>query len=195
MGPRVAPRVCAHCRRHRQCWRRVRRCLTLEAGGRARSNGNRYVVPWRVRDVRPLRLRRRAGRPQLKRDPLGCTQKFLIPSRSPTTVVPAGTLARYAGVLLDMNGTFMSGGDRLAPEQAYAATYRALGGRELAAGVVQEAITACFEIMGAIYDDPLRCDSFPQVLDTLRDLPAARDVPETELKLLERVIAEHELGR
>ena len=94
-----------------------------------------------------------------------------------------------------MNGTFMFGGDRFDPEQDYAATYRALGGRELAAGVVQEAITACFEIMGAIYDDPLRCDSFPQVLDTLRDLPAARDVPETELKLLERVIAEHELGR
>src|SRR5437764_1442404 len=109
MGPRVAPRVCAHCRRHRQCWRRVRRCLTLEAGGRARSNGNRYVVPWRVRDVRPLRLRRRAGRPQLKRDPLGCTQKFLIPSRSPTTVVPAGTLARYALALQCLAATHRLG--------------------------------------------------------------------------------------
>jgi len=28
-------------------------------------------VPWRVRGVRPLLLRRRASRPQLKRDPLG----------------------------------------------------------------------------------------------------------------------------
>ena len=28
-------------------------------------------MPWRARDVRPLLLRRRAGRPQLKRDPLG----------------------------------------------------------------------------------------------------------------------------
>src|SRR6266480_777088 len=29
------------------------------------------VVLWRARPVRPLLLRRRAGRPQLKRDPLG----------------------------------------------------------------------------------------------------------------------------
>ena len=28
-------------------------------------------MPWRARDVRPLLLRRRASRPQLKRDPLG----------------------------------------------------------------------------------------------------------------------------
>ncbi len=28
-------------------------------------------MPWPVRDVRPLLLRRRARRPQLKRDPLG----------------------------------------------------------------------------------------------------------------------------
>ncbi len=110
-------------------------------------------------------------------------------------MVPPGTLSRYAGVLLDMNGTFMFGGDRFGPEQDYAATYRALGGRQLAAGVVQGTITACFETMGAIYDDPARCDSFPQLLDTLRDLPAARHLPEGELKLLERVIAEHELGR
>ncbi len=110
-------------------------------------------------------------------------------------MVPPGTLSRYAGVLLDMNGTFMFGGDRFGPEQDYAATYRALGGRQLAAGVVQGTITACFETMGAIYDDPARCDSFPHVLDTLRDLPTARHLPEGELKLLERVIAEHELGR
>src|SRR5437762_14131895 len=94
-----------------------------------------------------------------------------------------------------MNGTLLFGGDRFGPEQDYVATYRALGGRRLAAGVVQGTIAACYETMGAIYEDPARCDSFPQVLETLRELPAGRYLPEAELQLLERVIAAHELGR
>ena len=93
-----------------------------------------------------------------------------------------------------MNGTFMFGGDRFGPGQDYAATYRALGGRQLAPAAVQGTITACFEIMGAIYDDPARCDSFPSVRDTLRDLPDARNLSNAEIQLLERVIAQHELG-
>ncbi len=103
-------------------------------------------------------------------------------------------LSRYTVVLLDMNGTFMFGGDRFGPEQDFAATYHALGGRRLAAQVVQDGVLACFETLGVIYDDSGRCDSFPAVLETLRDLPTTRNLPENELKLLERVIAEHELG-
>src|SRR2546430_10100161 len=38
---------------------------------RSRFKGSRCVVPWRARDVRPVLLRRRASRPQLKHDPLG----------------------------------------------------------------------------------------------------------------------------
>jgi HAD superfamily hydrolase (TIGR01549 family) len=104
-------------------------------------------------------------------------------------------LSRFAVVLLDMNGTFMFGGDRFGPEQDFAATYRALGGRRLDARVVQDGVLACFETLGVIYDDSARCDSFPAVLDTLRDLPTTRNLPENELNLLERVIAAHELGR
>ncbi len=111
------------------------------------------------------------------------------------TAGPPSVLSRFAVVLLDMNGTLLFGGDRFGPEQDYVATYRALGGRRLAAGVVQGTIAACYETMGAIYEDPARCDSFPQVLETLRELPAGRDLPEAELQLLERVIAAHELGR
>src|SRR5947199_491068 len=103
-------------------------------------------------------------------------------------------LSRFTVVLLDMNGTFMFGGDRFGPEQDFAATYHALGGRRLAAQVVHDAVLACFETLGVIYDDSARCDSFPAVLDTLRDLPMTRNLSENELKLLERVIAEHELG-
>ncbi len=103
-------------------------------------------------------------------------------------------ISRFAVVLLDMNGTFMFGGDRFGPEQDFAATYHALGGRRLGARVVQDGVRACFETLGVIYDDAARCDSFPAVLDTLRDLPTTCNLPENELQLLERVIAEHELG-
>ncbi|MGH7530756.1 MAG: HAD family hydrolase, partial [Gemmatimonadales bacterium] len=74
------------------------------------------------------------------------------------------------------------------------ATYRALGGSRLPDGVVQESVRRCCEVLGVIYEDPGRCDSFPAVLDTLRALPTIRDLPEPELELLERVIAEHERG-
>src|SRR5581483_3058227 len=43
----------------------------LKLAGADRSNGNGVFVPWRARDFRPLLLRRRASRPQLKRGPLG----------------------------------------------------------------------------------------------------------------------------
>ena len=104
-------------------------------------------------------------------------------------------LSRFTVVLLDMNGTIMFGGDRFGPEQDFAATYRALGGRRLAAEVVQGTVAECYRTMGAIYEDPARCDSFPQVVETLREVPAGRDLPQAELELLERVIAQHELGR
>ena len=53
-------------------------------------------------------------------------------------------LARFTVVLLDMNGTFMFGGDRFGPEQDFAATYHALGGRRLAAQVVQDGVLNLF---------------------------------------------------
>jgi HAD superfamily hydrolase (TIGR01549 family) len=120
--------------------------------------------------------------PQLKRISLGSTH--------PSPVV----LSRFTVVLLDMNGTFMFGGDRFDPQQDFAATYRVVGGRRLARQVVQDSVLSCFEALGVIYEDPARCDSFPAVLDTLEQLPITRNLPASELTLLERVIAQHELG-
>ena len=104
-------------------------------------------------------------------------------------------LSRFGAVLLDMNGTLMFGGDRFGPDQDYAATYRTLGGSRLAPDVVQATIPACYETMERIYNDPERCDSFPRVLDTLRTLPHAKGLEDAELKLLEGVVAQHELGK
>jgi FMN phosphatase YigB (HAD superfamily) len=132
--------------------------------------------------------------PQLsvkRRTPLGSTPGVSL--QQAQRILP-NILSRFTVVLLDMNGTFMFGGDRFGPDQDFEATYHALGGRRLAARVVQEGVLACFETLGVIYDDSARCDAFPTVMDTLRDLPTTRNLPENELKLLERVIAEHELG-
>src|SRR5437762_2138377 len=55
-----------------------------------------------------------------------------------------------------MNGTLVFGGDRFGPDQDYAATYRSLGGSELAPAVVKAIVQTCYNTMGAIYDDPSR---------------------------------------
>jgi len=60
-------------------------------------------------------------------------------------MVAPDILSPFAVVLLDMNGTFMFREDRFGPDQDYAATYRALGGRRLAAELVQAIMAACHE--------------------------------------------------
>ncbi len=66
-------------------------------------------MPWRARTVRPLLLRRRASRPQLKRDPLGSAILHMLASvtdhldRTGFTLIPSGfdgaTLDRIAGAV------------------------------------------------------------------------------------------------
>src|SRR2546426_9907799 len=50
----------------------------LKLPGGDRFKGTLSVVPWRARSIVQLDGALRAGRPQLKRDPLGCTQRPLI---------------------------------------------------------------------------------------------------------------------
>src|SRR5947209_19389069 len=51
----------------------------LKLAGGDRSKGSGVLCPWRGTDCRPLHLRRRASRPQLKRDPLGGIAPFATP--------------------------------------------------------------------------------------------------------------------
>ena len=104
-------------------------------------------------------------------------------------------LARFSTVLLDLNGTFMFGHDRLGPDEDFHATYRGLGGRRLGAEVVRAAVSGCCAHLDRLYRDDARRDSFPSVADALRQLPGTRDLPSVDRALLERVIAEHEVGR
>jgi len=52
----------------------------LKLAGADRSKGSGVLCPWRGTDCRPLLLRRRASRPQLKRDPLGAHGCLVYPS-------------------------------------------------------------------------------------------------------------------
>jgi len=76
-------------------------------------------VPWRARTVRPILLRRRASRPQLKRDPLGRgahtvlrTRKLPVPITWPEGRVGAGHLLPQL-ILTNPNGFLCVPGHRL----------------------------------------------------------------------------------
>jgi FMN phosphatase YigB (HAD superfamily) len=99
---------------------------------------------------------------------------------------------RFGALLLDLNGTFMFGGDRFGPEQDYFATYRALGGGVLDAPAVRRAVDGCFAALAARYEDPRYFDDFPSVSEVLADVAGA--LPAEERGRIEAVIADHELG-
>ncbi|HMB91140.1 MAG TPA: HAD-IA family hydrolase [Rhodothermales bacterium] len=103
-------------------------------------------------------------------------------------------LAPFRVVLLDMNRTFMFGEDRFGPDEDFAATYRNMGGKEQDDDAVNQAVRACVASMTVIYEDPERSDSFPQVIDTVRQLPETEGWSEVEIQRLDRVITRHELG-
>lgn len=67
-----------------------------------------------------------------------------------------GFLDRYTVVLLDLNGTLMFGQDRFGPDEDFATTYRALGGRVLADDAVERAVRATCDALAAAYGDPAR---------------------------------------
>src|SRR5207247_1934241 len=80
----------------------------LKLAGADRFNGIGVLRPWRSTDCRPLLLRRRAGRPQLRRNPLGGrTHPWCTLSRPP----PISPLCRGPRVQGHIRAT-----DHFAPE-------------------------------------------------------------------------------
>jgi FMN phosphatase YigB (HAD superfamily) len=118
------------------------------------------------------------------------------------SVSPCGGLARARSTLaschtalLDLNGTFMFGQDRFGPEENFAATYHAMGGKTLPAAAVAAAVRACIEHMNRLYEDPALVDDFPSVLGVVNDLVETSNLPEAERGFIAEIIARHELGR
>lgn len=101
---------------------------------------------------------------------------------------------RFPVVLLDMNGTFMFDGDRFGPGESYAATCRALGGT-LPDEVVNAAVSAAFDYLSVRYADPSYHDAFPSVAEALAAVPETRGLSASDLDLIARTFARHELGR
>ena len=100
-------------------------------------------------------------------------------------------LDQFDVVLLDMNGTFMFGHDRLGPEEDFYQTYQAVGGRSLEKHAVTSIMRSTCDTLLAAYDDPAHIDDFP----TLREAFPKHGAPEEEVEVLEQVFALHELGK
>jgi len=94
-------------------------------------------------------------------------------------------------ILLDMNGTFMFGGDRFDDRQNYATTYKELGGQNLPDDMVLALVASAHAKMAALYSDPECLDCFPTVDEILRDL---HDLTDADYCQLAEVIAHHEIG-
>ena len=97
-------------------------------------------------------------------------------------------------VLLDMNGTFMFGGDRFDDGQDYAATYKELGGQKLSDGAIQSLIAAAHAKLTALYSDPECLDCFPTVDEVLRGLRTPYRLADRDYHLLAETIVHHEIG-
>ncbi|HEV8718538.1 MAG TPA: HAD family hydrolase [Candidatus Binatia bacterium] len=97
-------------------------------------------------------------------------------------------------LLLDLNGTFMFNSDRLSEAERFGLTYRQLGGHTLNDDEVQGLILAVVDMMGKIYADPRASQHFPSVRSCVEQIATPQGLPEREVRLLERVIAQHEVG-
>lgn len=102
--------------------------------------------------------------------------------------------SNYPVWLLDLNGTFMFGGDRFGPDQDYGATYAQLGGT-LAPAHAHTLLAECFAYLAERYPQPAYHNAFPTVSATLRHLTRDTPLPETEIALLSHVFAQHEVGQ
>jgi HAD superfamily hydrolase (TIGR01662 family) len=110
-------------------------------------------------------------------------------------MTPKRFIDNFAVLLLDMGNTFMFEGDRFGPNEDYFGTYRNLGGCRLSADSVLDVIGKLFDHMLAAYEAPENYETFGAAGHYLRTMPVSASLPTSELMLLERVVAEHEIGR
>ena len=110
-------------------------------------------------------------------------------ARLPSPTVPLDTVRV---LLLDMNSTFMFGGDRFGPDEDFAATYREIGGRALAGDQVNRIVRVAFAFLAARYDAPAYEDDFPSLAEAFAAV--APELSIAELALLENTFARHEIG-
>jgi len=97
-------------------------------------------------------------------------------------------------LLLDMNGTFMFGGDRFGPEEDYSVHFRSLGGK-LDANLVNELINSVYDDLLEKYPDPEYRESFPSLEYAFEELSGNTSLELKEMEHLVNTFAHHELGK
>ncbi|MEZ0540240.1 HAD family hydrolase [Fibrella arboris] len=97
-------------------------------------------------------------------------------------------------ILLDLMDTLMFGGNRFSDEQAYAQTYRKLGGTYHSDSEVQWVIQQVYETMNEHYANPAYHENFRPVSTYLDETLETLGLPRTDAARLHNVFAHHELG-
>ncbi len=100
---------------------------------------------------------------------------------------------KFDVLLLDVGHTFMFGGYRFFNTEDFAATYRSLGGI-LTDELVNHIIFTVSRRIKADGKNPAYYECLPSVLSYLQNHPEVKDLPASELSLLEQVFANHEVG-
>jgi FMN phosphatase YigB (HAD superfamily) len=100
----------------------------------------------------------------------------------------------FKALLLDMNDTFMFGGDRFEADEDFSLHYRKLGGNTLGPAKVNTLIRAVYARLHAIYPDPQYIESFPAVRDDFIELAGPDNIAESDIDLLTETFSHHELG-
>src|SRR5919109_4488266 len=101
---------------------------------------------------------------------------------------------QFRALLLDLNGVFMFNSDRLSAAEHFGLTYRQLGGHTLNDEEVQGFVLAVVDRMWKLYADPRASQYFPSLRSCVEQIATPQSLPEREVCLLERVIAQHEVG-
>lgn len=101
---------------------------------------------------------------------------------------------KFDVLLLDVGHTFMFGGYRFLAGEDFAATYRSLDGNLLTDELVNNIIFTVSRKIKADGKNPAFYECLPSIISYLQKHPQTKDLAGSELNLLERVFATHEVG-
>jgi FMN phosphatase YigB (HAD superfamily) len=100
---------------------------------------------------------------------------------------------KFSTILLDMNQTFMFGGDRFGAAEDYSIIYRQLGGA-MEPSCVNGLIRSAYDYLDIRYPDPRYRESFPSLQEVFASVVGLDPLSEQDLELLIETFARHELG-
>lgn len=107
---------------------------------------------------------------------------------------PQRFVDQFDVILLDLMDTLMFDGNRFSDEQAYAPTYRRLGGTYHSDREVQWVIQQVYDTMNEHYADPAYRENFRPAIAYLTEALESLGLPQTDAARLHTVFAHHELG-